>query len=303
MGKQIGFLVAATMTAWQPYKKAFEKELNTKGWTIGSGTGAKDVYIDYEPEDSSGAVGAAGIQKTYATVANQFATNKVDVIVTAGTAAAQACQSATRSIPIVFASAGDPLGCGLVKSLTKPGGNLTGCSNMQTDSAAIDARINAMLTKMHPKPTKVGVIGIDNPPACPIDSALILAWSRIQNQPIPAVLWPLRPTDVQSRGAIKAALTQLRQQEGVDVLLVCSDPLVSANMGDLIQAAQDVGMQTMHEFREPVDQHHGDRSHGPSFSDLFIKAADMVDQILSGTSPGQIDVYQPPLSTFEDAPP
>jgi putative tryptophan/tyrosine transport system substrate-binding protein len=300
MGKQIGFLVAATMTAWQPYKKAFEKELNTKGWTIGSGTGVKDVFIDYQPNG-----GAAGNSDAYNRVANQFVTNKVDVIVTAGTAAAQACQSATRSIPIVFASAGDPLGCGLVKSLTKPGGNLTGCSNMQTDSAAIDARINAMLTKMHPKPTKVGVIGNDNPQICPIDSALDLAFSRLQNAGVPAVPCRLQPTDFESSTAIRTALTQLRQQEGVDVLLVCSDPLVSANMGNLIDAAHSLAppMQTMHEFREPVDQHHGDRSHGPSFSDLFIKAADMVDQILSGTSPGQIDVYQPPLKTFEDAPP
>ncbi|MBO0757096.1 MAG: ABC transporter substrate-binding protein [Bradyrhizobiaceae bacterium] len=292
MSKKIGFLVAATPNAWQPYKKAFEDELKTKGWTIGNGTGAKDVSIDYQPRD-----GAAGKSDTFASVAKQFVTNKVDVIVTAGTAAAQACQSATSSIPIVFASAGDPVRCGLVASLTKPGGNVTGCANMQTDQTAIDNRISVMRTKMHP--TKVGVIGNDNPQVCPIDSALNLAWSRVQNAGIPAVLRPLRPTDFQSRQTIKEALTPL-QQQGVDVLLICSDPLLSANAHSLIQAAHDLGMRTMHEFREHVDQHGGNRSHGPSFTGLFGKAADMVDEILGGKSPGDIPVYQP--TTFEEAP-
>jgi putative tryptophan/tyrosine transport system substrate-binding protein len=292
MSKKIGFLVAATTSVWDGYKKAFEDGLKANGWTIGNGIGAKDVSIDYQPKD-----GAAGRRNTYATVAKRFVRNRVDVIVTAGTAAAQACQSATSSIPIVFASAGDPLRCGLVKSLTKPGGNVTGCSNMQTDQAAIDNRISVMRTKMHP--TKVGVIGNDNPQVCPIDSALNLAWSRIQNAGIPAVLRQLRPTDFQSSQTIKTALTPL-QQQGVDVLLVCSDPLVSANVHDLIQAAHDLGMRTMHEFREPVDHHGGNRSHGPSFTGLFSKAADMVDQILGGTSPGDIPVYHP--STFEEAP-
>lgn len=292
MSKKIGFLVAATSNVWQPYKKAFEDELKTKGWTIGNGTGAKDAFIDYQPNQ-----GAAGKRDTYASVAQQFVRNRVDVIVTAGTAATQACQSATGSIPIVFASAGDPVRCGLVRNLTKPGGNVTGCSNMQTDQAAMDNRISAMLTKMHP--AKVGVIGNDNPQVCPIDSALNLAWSRVQNAGIPAVLRQLQPTDFQSSQTIKTALTPL-QQQGVDVLLVCSDPLVSASVHDLIQAAHDLGMRTMHEFREPVDNHGGNRSHGPSFTGLFSKAADMVDQILGGTSPGDIPVYQP--STFEEAP-
>jgi putative tryptophan/tyrosine transport system substrate-binding protein len=301
MSRKIGFLVAATPSAWQRYKEAFEGELETKGWTIGDGTGARDVSIDYQPKDGSGVVvGAAGKPNAYASVAKQFVTpNPVDVIVTAGTAAAQACQSATSSIPIVFASAGDPLGCGLVRSLTKPGGNVTGCSNMQTHQETIDHRISVMRTKL--QPTKVGVIGNDNPQVCPIDSALNLAWSRVRQAGIPAVLGQLRPTDFESSQTIKAALTPL-QQEGVDVLLVCSDPLLSAHVHDLIQAAHDLGMRTMHEFREPVDHHGGDRSHGPSFKELFRKAADMVDQILSGTHPGDIPVYQPGTSTFEEAP-
>jgi putative ABC transport system substrate-binding protein len=294
MSKRIGFLVAATPSVWHGYKKAFEDGLEAKGWTIGNGTGAKDVFIDYQPPD-----GAAGKPDTYASVANQFVrTNPVDVIVTAGTAAALACKSATNSIPIVFASAGDPLHGGLVTSLARPGGNVTGCSNMQIDQTAIDNRINLMRTRLNPK--KVGVIGNNNPPVHPIGKALDLVARRLQEEGIPAVVGHLRPTDFQTSQTIKAALTPL-QQQGVDVLLVCSDPLLSANAHNLIQAAHELGMRTMHEFREHVDTHGGDRSFGPSFKGLFSKAADMVDQILGGTHPGDIPVYQPGPSTFEEA--
>jgi putative ABC transport system substrate-binding protein len=294
MSKRIGFLVAATPNVWHGYKMAFEDGLKANGWTIGNGTGAKDVFIDYQPED-----GAAGKPDRYASVASQFVTtNPVDVIVTAGTAAALACKSATSSIPIVFASAGDPLDSGLVSSLTRPGGNVTGCSNMQVDQAAVDNRISVMRTKLNPK--KVGVIGNNNPPVRPIEKALDLASRRLQDAGIPAVVAHLRPTDFQSNQTIKAALTPL-QQQGVDVLLVCSDPLLSANAQNLIQAAHELGMRTMHEFREHVDVHGGDRSCGPSFTGLFSQAADMVHQILSGTHPGDIPVYQPIPGTFEEA--
>jgi hypothetical protein len=109
----------------------------------------------------------------------------------------------------------------------------------------------------------------------------------------------LQPTDFQSRQTIQTALTPY-QQQGVDVLLVCSDPLLSSKVGDLIQAAHNLGMRTMHEFSEPHDDHHGDDFYGPNFKELFTEAADKVDLILRGTSPGDIDVYQP--TTFQGAP-
>jgi hypothetical protein len=149
------------------------------------------------------------------------------------------------------------------------------------------------------RPKKVGVVGKDDPTVCPIDSALDLALSSLEKAGIDAVPVRLRPTDFQS-SQIKTALTPF--ENDVDVLLVRSDPLVSANVQYLIPAAHELGMKTMHEFREPVDQHLGDRSHRPSFAGPFIKATDMVDQILGGTSPGEIDVFQPDPKTFEDAP-
>jgi hypothetical protein len=76
MSKKIGFLVAADPVSWQDYTDAFEDELRSKHWKIGTGTGAKDVFIDYQPkDDATGAVvGAKGNQTTYADVATQFVT-------------------------------------------------------------------------------------------------------------------------------------------------------------------------------------------------------------------------------------
>jgi len=294
MSKKIGFLVAATKTTWKKYIKAFEDELS-KNWTIGSGAGPTDVFIDYEPQtDANGNAidGAAGNLGLIQQTAVQFAdpNNNFDVIVTAGAAAAQACQSATKTKSIVFASAGDPVGCGLVNSLRAPTGtNLTGCSNMQTVQGVMAARIAGAQNLKTDANKKLGVIGNDNPTVCPIDSALNLAWNSVPAGT--AVLIKLQPTDFQSPASIQTALTQY--QNDVDVLLVCSDPLVSASVANLIKAAHKLGMKTMHEFKEPKEDHGGDGYYGPSFKELFSTAADKVDQILNGALAVNIDVYQP----------
>jgi len=165
---KVGFLVSATQLYWGRYTGAFETELKALGWNVGPNG---NIQIDYQPPK-----GAAGNLQ----VINQWATNftttyPVNVIVTAGFEAANACKQATsrqtNPTPVVFASVGDPVGCNLVASIQNPGGNLIGCSNMQTDPAVMKNRVTVMQTKL--QPTKVGVIG-NNPvgnPVCPIDEA------------------------------------------------------------------------------------------------------------------------------------
>jgi putative ABC transport system substrate-binding protein len=289
MSKKIGFLVAAEPKVWHPYCKAFEEELKGKGWTIGPGAGAKDVSIDYEPTDNTGTViGASGNANTYAIVANQFVSNPVDVIVTAGNAAALACKIATQSqanpTPVVFASVGDPLGCGLVQNLSPPGGNLTGCSNGQVD--LLSYRIDAMINNL--KPTVVGLIG--NPNVCPVDTAMISALQLLKNQNPPLTAYAGYITQ---QSEIQTVIND-HATKNVDCLFVFSDPLLSANAHTFVPHAQGKGMRTMHEFSESVTLHGGDLSFGPDFPTLFSKAADFVDQILSGTNPpGALNVYTP----------
>jgi hypothetical protein len=286
----IGFLVAATTAAWQPYTDAFEQALSRYGWVKGT-----DYIIDYEPPG-----GAAGDATTLQNTADQFVTNGVDIIVTAGTEAAQACQTATADqltpTPVVFASVGDPVTCKLVETIATPGGNLTGCSNMQTDTNLVALRIQSLNKKTNPK--LVGVIGNDPPanPVCPIDGAIDQARTALGAKAAPKKLGQWSPSDFQSVAAVTAKLGPLKAA-GVDVLLVCSDPVVAANVDNIINAAHDpkMNMKTMHEFQEPVTgSHHGDHCYGPNFASLFSQAAWYVYDILANDAdPSTLAVYLP----------
>src|SRR5262249_55590193 len=119
----IGFLVAGTPLSHGQWVAAFVQRLRELGWIEG-----RTIAIEYRWGE--------GRNERFAEVAAEFIRRKVDVIVTSGTAAVVAAKQATSVIPIVFASAGDPVGTGLVASLARPGGNLTGLSFQQTDVAA-----------------------------------------------------------------------------------------------------------------------------------------------------------------------
>ena len=256
-----------------------------------------NIQIDYQPPK-----GAAGNLQ----VINQWATNftttyPVNVIVTAGFEAANACKQATsrqtNPTPVVFASVGDPVGCDLVASIQNPGGNLIGCSNMQTDPAVMKNRVTVMQTKL--QPTRVGVIG-NNPvgnPVCPIDEAMDQALIALNNANItaaPKTLGQWSPSDFQSVQAVSTKLGPLKAL-GVDVLLVCSDPVAAANVDNVIDAAHNMKMKTTHEFKEPViGSHHGDHCYGPNFPQLFSQAAWYVYQILTNDAdPSTLAVYLP----------
>ena len=118
----IGFLGSSTPSAWSQWVAAFVQRLRELGWIEG-----RTVAIEYR--------WAEGRSERFAEIAAEFVRLKVDVIVTSGTAAVLAAKQATSVIPIVFAVAGDPVGTGLVASLARPGGNVTGLSIQATDLA------------------------------------------------------------------------------------------------------------------------------------------------------------------------
>src|SRR3954469_19606917 len=118
----IGLLGTSTLSTWGTWTSAFVQRLRELGWIEGH-----TVAIEYR--------WAEGRPERYAEIAAEFVQRQVDVIVTAGTAPVVAAKQATTVIPIVFATAGDPVGTGLVASLARPGGNVTGLSNQQGDIA------------------------------------------------------------------------------------------------------------------------------------------------------------------------
>jgi ABC transporter substrate binding protein len=118
----IGYLGPSTPSVESQRLAAFVQRLRELGWTEN-----RTITIEYRR--------AEGREERFAEIAAEFARLKVDVIVTAGTAAVVTAKQATSVIPIVFAVAGDPVGTGLVASLARPGGNVTGLSNLQAELA------------------------------------------------------------------------------------------------------------------------------------------------------------------------
>jgi putative ABC transport system substrate-binding protein len=263
----IGFLGATTPTIWGAFVGAFLQRLRELGWIDGY-----NIAIEYR--------WAEGRDDRYAAFAAEFVQRRVDIIVTAGTTATMAVKKATSTIPIVFASAGDPVGTGLVTSLARPGGNVTGLSNLQTDLGGLRLEL---LREVVPAFNRVAVLGN-------VDSPLI----RLEIEGVEAAAAKL---------GLDALRLEVRRAEDIipsieavkgaaDALYVCSDPFVTTQRVRINTLAVSARLPTMHAFREHV-QAGGLMSYGPNFPDLFRRSADFVDKILRGAKPADIPVEQP----------
>ena len=205
---------------------------------------------------------------------------RVDVIVTAGTAATMSVKKATSTIPIVFASAGDPVGTGLVASLARPGGNVTGLSNMQTDLGGLRLEL---LREVVPALNRVAVLGN-------ADSPLIrLEMERVQAAAVRLGLDAFRLEVMKAEDIIPS----IEAAKGAaDALYVCSDPFLTTQRVRINTLAASARLPTMHAFREHVLAG-GLMSYGPNFPALFRRSGDYVDKILRGSKPADIPVEQP----------
>jgi putative ABC transport system substrate-binding protein len=263
----IGFLGATTSTIWGAFVGAFLQRLRELGWIDGY-----NIAIEYRWTE--------GRDDRYAAFAAEFVQRRVDIIVTAGTTATMAVKKATSTIPIVFASAGDPVGTGLVTSLARPSGNVTGLSNLQTDLGGLRLEL---LREVVPAFNRVAVLGN-------VDSPLV----RLEIEGVEAAAAKL---------GLDALRLEVRRAEDIipsieavkgaaDALYVCSDPLVTTQRVRINTLAVSARLPTMHAFREHV-QAGGLMSYGPNFPDLFRRSADFVDKILRGAKPADIPVEQP----------
>jgi hypothetical protein len=250
----VGLLISAKDTdkLWRPYIAAFQDAV-TPG-----------VTWDPQPPPPGGAGGV-----NYDAAAKQLVQDKVDIIVTAGNLAAVACTKASQTIPVVVAAAGDFTGL--------KGNNWTGCYNGQIDDQILKARVALMMQRLNP--TGVGVVGNDNVP--PVKTAMSKVLGLLpKNFGFPL---PLQQGDLQNVNTIQTKLASLPNT--VNVLYVCSDPLVRTHGNHVVTAAHGQHPQrhfkTMHEFGEWHTKHGGDQCYGPDFTQLFLKAVDFVNQYLS----------------------
>ena len=263
----IGFLGSSTFSAMSEWIAAFAQRLRERGWIEG-----RTVAIEYR--------WAEGRAERAAEIAAEFVRLKVDVIVTYATPPTLAAKQATSAIPIVFAAAGDPLGAGLVVSLARPGGNVTGLSLQSTD--LVGKRLE-LLREVVPGLRRLAIVAnVGNPFA-------VLEMTEVQAA---VHTLGLEVDTLEIRGAQDVVPAFEALTGRAEALYVVTDPLVITNRARIRTLALGERLPTIYSSREYVEAG-GLMSYGPNFPDLFRRAADYVDKILRGTKPADIPVEQP----------
>jgi putative ABC transport system substrate-binding protein len=263
----IGFLGANTASTQRELTDAFVQRLRELGWIEG-----RTVAIEYR--------WAEGRTERYIEIAAEFSRLKVDIIFTAGTASVIAAKQATSVIPIVFGSAGDPVGTGLVTSLARPGGNVTGLSIQQAD---VGAKRLELLREAVSNLGRLAIMANAGSPGAVLEMREVEGTARTLGLEAVAL-------EIRQAADIASAIEGLKGR--ADALYVCSDPLLFTNrmrINTLVLAAR---IPTIFLFRQYVEAG-GLMSYGPNFPDLWRRAADFVDKILRGAKPGDIPVEQP----------
>jgi putative tryptophan/tyrosine transport system substrate-binding protein len=262
----IGFLGAGTPGNWVQWTGAFLQRMRELGWIEG-----RTVAIEYR--------WAEGRPDRYHEIAAEFVRLKVSVIVTVGTAVL-ATREVTATIPIVFGIAVDPVGSGIVASLARPGGNVTGLSVQSTELAGKRLEI---LRQLLPNLRRLAVIvdiGYSG-------SMIEVGEVRVAGQKIGVEVDVL---EIRRAEDIVPAFGSLKSE--TQALYVCADALVNANHARINTLALGARLPTIHAFRDFLGAG-GLLSYGALAPDMFRRAGDIVDKILKGAKPADIPVEQP----------
>jgi putative ABC transport system substrate-binding protein len=215
-------------------------------------------------------------------LATELVRGKVDVIIAIGTPAALAAKKATDTIPIVFARAGDPVRLGLVSSLARPDGNVTGVSIITVDSGA--KRLE-LLREVVPGATRVGVLWDPSFPAARPEFKEVEEAAR-------SLRLQLHPEAVRRPDEFEKALVTMTRQRA-DALVVVSGQLFSEHAHRLVELAIKAQLPMIYVRREFVTQAGGLMSYGPDYAEMYRRVAVYVDRILKGARPGDLPVEQP----------
>jgi putative ABC transport system substrate-binding protein len=263
----IGLLGTGSAAAQSQWTAAFVQRMRELGWVDG-----RNLTIEYR--------WAEGRSERFAEFAAEFVRLKVDVILTHNTPPVIAAKQATSVIPIVFATAADPVDTGLVASLARPGGNVTGLSSQTTDLAS--KRIE-LLREVVPGLRQLTFL------------------SQPDN---PYVVFDMRQAEAAARRlGLETASLEIRRAEDIapafeelkgraEALYILPDPLLFTHRLRINILALGARLPTMHALREYVEAS-GLMSYGPNWSDQWRRAADYVDKILRGAKPADLPVEQP----------
>jgi putative tryptophan/tyrosine transport system substrate-binding protein len=263
----VGYLAANSETADRPRRAAFVQRLNELGWVDG-----RSAHLEYRWADGSVARAAD--------IVPELVRLPVDIIVTGGDAYVLAVKRATATIPIVFASAGDPVGNGLVESLARPGGNVTGLSLQLTET--VGKRLE-LLREIVPTLHRLAIAFNAADPQVNLERDGVFA--AAQSLGLKTIRVELRPSE-----DFAPIIEALKGQ--VEALYVCLDPFVVTNAVRINALALAARSPVMQGVRENVLAG-GLISYGPDFPAMSRRAAEIADKILRGVQPKDIPIEQP----------
>jgi putative ABC transport system substrate-binding protein len=206
---------------------------------------------------------------------------KVDVIVTAGTPAALAVKRATTTVPLIMVAVGDPVGTGIVSSLARPGGNITGLSSIAPD---LEGKRLELLKELIPGLSSVGVFW--NPSNAFHDVSM-----RQVRAAAPALHINVLPLGVRKAEDLDAAFATVLNEKPA-ALLVLADRVFLHDRQRIVDFATANRLPNVNAYRELVEAG-GLMSFGPSYEDMHRRAATYVDKILKGAQPGTLPIEQP----------
>ena len=265
---RIGFLGNSTAALEANLVGPFREGLRDLGYVEG-----QNIRIEYR--------WAEGQYERFPALIAELIALKVDVIVTAGTPAALAVKKATTSIPLVMAAVGDPIGVGLVASLARPGGNVTGLSAIAPE---LEGKRLELLREVVPKLSHIAVLwNPDNP-----FLAGSLKETRAAAQVLGIKVQLLRVRTAEDFPAAFAAI--LKERPGA--LLVLADRIFLHNRARIVDFEAKRRLPGVYPYRELVEAG-GLMSFGPSYAGMHRRAAYYVDKILKGAKPADLPVEQP----------
>ena len=265
---RIGVLGATSAASFTGFVDELRAGLRELGYVEG-----KNIVIEYRWAD--------GNYERLPVLARELIQIRVDVIVAATPPAVQAAQRATSTIPIVMVASGDPLGSGFVTSLSRPGGNITGLSNINMD---LSRKYLELLRIAVPKLSRVAVLMNTNHPnhADMLKNVQLGAKTTGVN---------VLPIEASSAKQIEAAFATMARERS-SALIVLPDPLFRNQERQIAELAIKSRLPTISWVRELVEAG-GLMSYGHNNAEQFRRAATYIDKILKGVKPGELPVEQP----------
>jgi putative ABC transport system substrate-binding protein len=265
---RIGYLGTAAIPGPQPEWNRFQARLRELGYIDG-----QNMVIEFRSSE--------GHEERFPALAAELVDLKVDVIVAPGTAAARAARDATATIPIVTVLVSDPVGLGLVASLARPGGNITGMSSAAKDIAGKQLQL---LKELLPGLSRVAVLWSSTTPAHPITLKEVEAAAKtLQLQ--------VRTFDVRTPESLERSFRVILGQRA-GALMPLDGPFMFVQRRRIADFAAKNRLPLICSSRAYPDVG-ALMSYGPSFSDLYYRAATYVDKILKGAKPADLPVEQP----------